>query len=97
MSGENSIAVIHIPSERPPTVIKRWETLVSIFMFAMITGLQQDVIPAGKWHKLVIWTIGLIAQVGLIFGKPLLIRGSNQTIRIESGHFPALESKEESK
>lgn len=64
------------------TIIKRWEAWLSISMFAITTAVQQNVIPDGRWSRLAMWGVSILAQIGLVFGRPLLIRGPAQPIQI---------------
>jgi hypothetical protein len=64
-----------------PTVIKRWELWLSVGMFALTTAVQQNVVPEGKWTRVAMWGVSVLAQIGIVFGRPLLIRGSRQNIQ----------------
>lgn len=75
-------------AEKPTGVVRRWELWVSVVMFAAMSAVQQDIVPEGMWSKIIMWIAGVLAQVGIIFGKPLLIRGANQPAA------PALEKAE---
>jgi len=70
-------------SAQSPTVIGRWEMWLSILMFSITTGVQQNVIPEGKWTRIAMWVVSIAAQVGIVFGRPLLIRGTRQTVQAD--------------
>ena len=67
----------------PPTILNRWEAFASVIIFALSSAVQFDVIPQGRHSKLAMWAISVIAQVGYIFGRPLLVRGIRQPIESE--------------
>lgn len=67
-----------------PTVVRRWEMWISLAIFAITTGVQQTIIPEGKWTKVAMWVVSLLAQFITIFGRPLLVRGSKQIVQLDS-------------
>ena len=73
----------------PTTILRRWEMILSLTMFAMTSAVQFEIIDLyGKNVKLAFWFITVLSQIGLIFGRPLLVRGTKQPIKITSENTP---------
>jgi len=69
-----------IAAKDPVTVVRRWELLISILMFGITSAVQSNIIPEGQPTRIAMWAVSVLAQVGIIFGRPLLWRGANQTV-----------------
>jgi hypothetical protein len=58
----------------------RWEIYLSLSMFAITSAMQYDLIPpTGKWRPIAEWVLAVLAQIGVVLGRPLVTRGANDS------------------